>query len=45
MEGFVDKMGEIDIRGCISQHMTCIEMDRDFGVGEKSIGFLSLSFS
>ncbi len=36
MEGFVGKVGEVGIRGCISEHMTCIEVDRSFEVREES---------
>jgi hypothetical protein len=32
MEGFVGKMGEVNIRGHISKHMKYIEMDRGFKV-------------
>jgi hypothetical protein len=37
MEGFVGKMGEVNVRGRISKHMACIEVDRGFGVREESI--------
>ncbi len=45
MEGFVGKVGEVDIRGCISKHMTCIEVDRGSEVREESIRLLNLSLS
>ncbi len=43
MEGFVGKMGEVNLRGCISKHMTCIEVHRGFGVREESIQLSNLS--
>jgi hypothetical protein len=36
MEGFVGKVGEVDIQGCICKHMMCIEVDRSFEVREES---------
>ena len=45
MEGFVGKMGEENVRGCISKHMMCIELDRGFGVREESIRLSNLSLS
>jgi hypothetical protein len=45
MEGFVGKMEEVDIRGCISKHMMWIEVNRGFKVREESTQLSNLSLS
>ncbi len=32
MEGYIGKMGKVDIQECISKHKTCIEVDRGFEI-------------